>query len=796
MKEIFNLKSYFTFLSRNKLYTFINVFGLSVSLMFVILIGVYIWQEKGIDRQHRDAHRIYTLGIDFKEDGERALGFHHAALKQFRKQYPEVENTCGFVVSTVRLKKNDNYCNVSVMLSDSSLFSVFDFPLIEGNRTTCLKEKNNAVITEHFANRWFGTEDVLGKEIVWNDSIRFRVSGVVKNFSNTIVNKDVEVIIDFSWNKYLNLADTDEMFPTMINTTGCSAFLKVREGTKMMGREKEFKDFLSTFWPSFGNESDGLSPILVPLDELHFSKLEPFNENLNLGDEHTVSLLFTVGLVILLFAIMNYINLTVAQAGYRSREIATRRLFGASRKGVAVRLIVESTLLCLLSLAVAILLSLFSAPAAERLIGCDMEMELLCNPVFVGIAVIGTVVIGCLSGIIPASVMSKAKPIEVVRGTFRHRTKMFLSKIFIIVQNVITIVLLASALIMSLQMRHLTQAPLGFETQNLICLTQYHAFSGKDYRLFVERLRKLPAVSMVSASRGTPQDGGNNYTIVEKDKSYPFQIITTDADFMKIYGLSLKNDLHVNHCPKVFANAAALQALRMNPSDRHLSRYYKEYGFTDSAGREAFGGTLSDLHLVNILSDSHKPLLVRIEDRMDSPWSLTIQVKGDPAEAYGEIQKLFAEVFHEELDESHPFVDKYIEQQFEKELRTAHVVSLFSLIAILISLLGLIAISTYFIQQRNKEIAIRKIFGSTGNQIRRKLINTFLAYVGISFAIGVPIVWYFMSDWISKYDYRIVWWPCIIAAGAIVLLICFLAVAVQSHAASNANPVERIKDNQ
>jgi len=345
-------------------------------------------------------------------------------------------------------------------------------------------------------------------------------------------------------------------------------------------------------------------------------------------------------------------------------------------------------------------------------------------------------------------------------------------------------------------MHHLTQAPLGFETKNLICLTQYNAFSSKDYPLFMERLKKLPGVSMVAASNGTPQDGGNNNTIVEKDKTYSFQLLVGDKNFASIYGLSFKNDLHVNHYPKVFANAAALEALKMKPTDRNLSRYYKEYPFMGFDQNGSFGGVLDDLHLVNILSDSHKPLLLNIREKVEYPWSVTIQVEGNPAKAYGEIQKLFKEVFHEELDESHPFVDRYIEKQFEEEIRVSNIVSIFAFIAILISLLGLIAISTYFIQQRSKEIAIRKVFGSTSNQIRKRLINTFLAYVGVSFVVSVPLVWYFMSDWIVKYSYRILWWPWVIVSGILVLLISFLAVAIQSYVASNENPVIHIKDNQ
>ena len=173
---------------------------------------------------------------------------------------------------------------------------------------------------------------------------------------------------------------------------------------------------------------------------------------------------------------------------------------------------------------------------------------------------------------------------------------------------------------------------------------------------------------------------------------------------------------------------------------------------------------------------------------------VTIKVKGDPIDALNEVKKVYKEVFREEMDTSRPvFVTDQIAEIFEKDIRTSKIVSLFAFIAIIISLLGLVAMSTYFIQQRAREIAVRKVFGSTGNQIRIRLIRTFMLYVGIAFVIAVPIVVHFMSKWIEQYSYRIVWWPWIVAAGAIVMLISLAAVAVQSWMASNENPVKNIR---
>ena len=221
------------------------------------------------------------------------------------------------------------------------------------------------------------------------------------------------------------------------------------------------------------------------------------------------------------------------------------------------------------------------------------------------------------------------------------------------------------------------------------------------------------------------------------------------------------------------------------------SRYYY-------SGKERIpiDGILKDFHIRGLESLQH-PLCLRILDRKDfRSWSTVIQIQGNPVIAYQDVQRVFEEVFKTPLELDNPYIDQQIAAEYQSETRIATIVQLFSFIAILISLLGLIAMSTYFIQQRSKEIAVRKVFGSTSNQIRRGLIRTFLHYVLIAFAISVPTIWYFMSSWISQYTYRITWWPWIIVAGIIVLIISFSAVAVQSYMASNENPVKHIKDNQ
>ena len=780
----FNLKSYFTFLSRNKAYTAVNVFGLAVSLTFVIIIGLYTWQEFSIDHQHSKAKRIYNIGLNMDEGTWKTANCHHAVLRYLRSQYPEIEQTCGFTAGSLKLKDNGDFVNIYVLQADSTFFSMFDFPFLQGNRTNCLNQKGNIVLTESAARRLFGDEEVVGRTLTTADNSHFRITGVVKDFDNTIIDKDIQGVIDFSF--CTNLANKDENFPNMVNITGAVSFVQVREGSDFAAKQKDVDAYFQTFWGDY-------HPIITRLDKLYFSGLDAFM--MQTGNLTLVKILFAVGIAILLFSIMNYVNLTVAQSGYRAREMATRRLFGCTRGTVGVNMFTESLVMCVISMLIAVAFACVCTPYASQLLDKKLDISLLASPQAVGVMLAFILLVSLAAGALPATILSRVKPIEVVRGTFRKHTKMIFSRVFITVQNIITIVMLACAVIMSLQMLHLIKAPLGFNTENILSIEYPDEFSSLHSGEFEDRLRSLPFVKAVAPSYGTPATGGNNNTVTydEEKRGWSFQFICGTPEMMKIYGLTLKNDLHAKGDSIVYLNDMALEALQMKPTDRHLSKRYEQIRFGSFGKGAQFGGILNDFRIRNILEEQH-PLLVQVCNKIKKPWNISILVSGDPIEAYAKIKEVYKEVFHEDIDESgSPFVDKFVQARFEQELRTTKIVSLFAVIAIIISLLGLVAMSTYFIQQRAREIAIRKVFGSTGNQIRLRLIRTFMLYVGIAFVIAVPIVVHFMSKWIEQYSYRIVWWPWIVAAGAIVMLISFAAVAVQSWMASNENPVKNIR---
>ena len=496
-------------------------------------------------------------------------------------------------------------------------------------------------------------------------------------------------------------------------------------------------------------------------------------------------------LAILLFAVTNYINLTVALSGRRAREMATRQLFGATRRSVFAKLVAESTLLCFAAWMVAVVLAVVLAPVMGHQLDTTLQVSRLFSPACIVLSLLLIAVIGTLSGIIPGLITSRVKPIEIIKGTFVHQTKMVLSRIFIVFQNIITITMLGCALVMLAQLHHLVNAPLGFNKDNVLVVTSFDSAHPDAIHTFMDLLRRESCVSAVSASMGTPLDGGNNNTLTFNGKSVSMQFFVADPYFMYVYGLTLK-DGSKPQARHFYINREAEVAIKniMNMRPEELLRKQQFY-CTDTL--DTYGGRMNEFLIDNIQREHH-PMFIDVQPHVDNPWAISVKVKGDPHTAYNTVADIYHTAFHKEMtDDDAKFADRIIQDNFHSEQQTSHLVTLFAFMAILISLLGLIAMATYYIGQRAKEIAIRKVFGSTGAQVRHRLVRTFIQYVAIAFVIGGALTVWLMEHWMSQFSYRTVWWPWILVAGALVFIISWLAVLVQSWKAGNENPVNNIK---
>lgn len=776
MNNVLNFNSFLKFLSKNKAYTAIDVFGLSISLMFVILITVYTAQELATDKFHENRDRIYVIG---NENGPAtALPIPY----RLQDRYPEIEKVCPVIAgyfNNWQVFYGDKKLKASMTCVDSTFFDFFSFKLLEGDRHQALQDRYNAVVSKTFANKMFGQDDPMGKSIRISDSTSVIVTGVIEDIRKSVLpSSDILIRIERVGEFNSGLTKTS------YNNAGATAgFLMLHEGADLRGKIDDIHEFFKeSFWPY---QIDVWKDITItPLNELYFASFQW--SSLQHGDRNFVLVLMSVGILILIFAIFNYINLTVAQAGQRAKEMATLRLLGSSRGELFLRLMLESLFLTLISFGLGLLLAMAAVPYADGLLNTHLYLTDLCTPGWIGIAAGVILLIGFLSGLLPALLISSSKPIEVVRGTFRRQTKMVFSKCFITFQNIITIATLAAALVMGLQISHMIKAPLGYNTKNiLVAENQFN--SDSERAAAVDKLRQLTCVKSIGFSNGTPFSGTNNLTGVYEGKSLSFQQMVLDSASFKMLGLEIKHDNQV-----ASTNSWSWYLSERAFRDMEIPEDAKVFNLKDSEPSPILG-VLKDFHLRRI-TDESSPIMLRFKDFNEPnswPWNVLIEVEGNPYTAYNEVRKIFEDVTKVEFEGK--YLDDQIQESFDSQIRLVKIVSIFAGIAILISLLGLLAMSTYFIQQRSQEVAVRKVFGSDNRAILMRLIGTFLNYVAIAFIIATPIIWYIMKQWLSDYSYRISLNPLIfIASGAFCLLISFVAVFVQSYYAANANPVDSI----
>ena len=801
MKQIFNLKSYLTFLSRNKVYTAINVFGLSVSLMFVILLVVFVQQEYTVDTQHSKLDRIYLFAhhgsFSGTEDDGKVTAFSNRGFgPELLKRIPDIEQFCAITYypdQKLKLSSGQTFlCNE--LYVDTTFYQVFDFDLIAGDKTIALREPDNAVISEDFARRLFGEGNPVGRRIERSDSVVLTVSGLFRSMGNTSVTQDPDIIRS---NYYL--IKRDRNYTNYNNQLGTAEpYLLAKPNVDLQQQTTQIYEVLKEISPTFFNSDVWkMEPDILPLRSLYLSEVE---SNMGRrGDVKMVKIFAFVALIVLLFAVMNYVNLTVAQSGYRAREMASRRLFGAQRADIVLKLIAESVSLSLISLAIGVGLAVWLAPYVGKMLNTSLLMERLLLPSNISSILGGVLLIGVLAGIIPAVIQSRAKPIEVVRGTFRRTTKMLFSRVFIVIQNVITIALIAAALTIFFQIRHMVNAPLGYDHHGVMMVFNPFYWEEADSTsasTFGKELAKLPCVELVSSCSGAPVMSGQNGYKLNGQQYWicPYRI---DENWMKLLGIEVEEDYHQAQREGWYVNRSLMGQLGLKPDARDWLPNGENN--PNDLKREPLLGVISDFHISDI--NNHRfdgaAIAVCVSPTNDMSHCWLIKVKGDEQEAYHQVSALYKQVFKDEWvpDKNMPYLDQWLEDAYESQQRLLNVVALFAAIAVLISLMGLIAMSTYFIQQRRKEIAIRKVYGSTSRQIWSSLVRTFLLYVGIAFVIAAPIVWHYMGDWLSEFNYRIQLWPWILVAGFACFIISFAAVFIQSFLASNENPINHIKDN-
>lgn len=789
------MNTFFTFLSRNKAYTAITVFGFAVSLTFILLILLYARQEFSVDKMHSKADRIYLLATETADS--RFSGSTHTFIPKLQGRYPDIEMMCGcYAQQGVGLTTRDGEVVRTIfMMTDSTFFRMFDVPLLKGDRDRILLADDEMVVSEKLARTLFGDTDPVGQTLATTDGLNGKVTGVFRSLEGTSF-KDCDVLASWEFMRSFNFNAYNEN-----NYGSADVFLLAKPGADLRDKEADLTDYFRTFSIPFQYAEWGLKSRLLPLSESYFS--DYMSNCCRRGNYRLVSVLFASALVILLFAVLNYVNLTVAQSPKRSREMATRRLFGAQRKDVALRLVGESVSLCALALLIALLLAWAALPWFNALLDTELQLAALASPLSVLVLLGFVAVIGGAAGAVPALLISRAKPIEVVRGTFRHVTKMRLSGATIALQNAFTIIFLSLSLLMIMQIRHWVNAPMGYDHDKIMEVCNPKQETIDEWHTFLNEVKKLPCVQMVAQGFCSPLSGGFNNTVKFNGKPLSNQHFYGDKNYLKMFGLQVETDYHVASTERFYLTRASLAAMGLDPNARQFRQHGDQEG--DWNPKVPIAGILKAFRIATVTQEefSQRPTIVHITPDPIFPDGgfnfyatrrAYLKVTGSELDAFSQVSDLYRHIFHEELDTDHPYIDQQIERKYQEETRLSLVATVFAAITVLISLLGLIALSTYYIDQHRREIAVRKVMGASSREVRRRFVLHFLRYVAVAVVVALPLGWWLTSEWQADYSHTISPLPALFAAALFALLLSALTVWLQCMGAANENPVNHIKD--
>lgn len=790
------MSSYLKFLGRNKLYTVIEAVGLIVSIAFVILIGNYVYQQYSVAYGNPYRNRIYAVG----NQDYMSLSWWDKAV--FEDKLPEAET-----VARISGSDYDGYITFGdeqpvgavITEADPEIFELFpSLTLLEGSVDE-YHLKGHCLISESLANRGFNG-DAVGKPIritYFDDKIESMVCGIFKDAPNSMM-PNSDVLLNPKFNTLPNQKPFSSIGQYM-------TLIKVREGTD---REQFAKKVEEVGLPNYSDGFVSAMPIYT-LPEVFFNDNQWMFKG---GNKSVMQMLAVVVVLLLLSAIFNYVNLNMALSGKRAKEMATRRLHGATKGRIVLKYILESVSFTAVCFVLAFLLACALFPMMNGLLknvgGGDMGIDasfvqfvLIRFDWSVGIVAVYLAVIvlvGVLAGIAPAAIASRFEPIDVVRGTYRLQTKRVFSKIFIVFQNTVTIALIAMAILMEVQMRHMMNRPTNMRSEGLYSL-QCWVKDYSDIAPLIDRLEKIPNVNAVGYGRGFAgqMNMGTTVTTPEGER-VNMQLILCDETYFNMLDLQVVEDFGLR-TNSVWMSRTLAEKLALSDSTAH---YYTRNMHINGSNPETVGGIYEDIPTRSAASSEPNQfsavIIARAEDLI---WGngVMIDVSGDYKETEKAIMQAYAD-YSEEKNGTYvePAQNGYVKDLNNLLLQPAkmamRLLELFMLLSVLISLLGLVAMSTYYSEQSTKSIAVRKVFGSNVQRELWRTVKDYMVLVGIAALIGIPLAVWFCGRYLDRFAYRIEHYGWIIAVAAILgMLMAFLSVLWQTLKAARTNPAEALK---
>lgn len=750
----------------------------------VMLIGLWVQHEFSYDQFHANKASLYKVWNRSTSQGEvYCWDITSAPVGEALKQnYPGIKNAARTYWPINRLF---NYGDKSIKASgndvDKAFLTMFSFPLLSGNAEHALDDVNSIVITEHLAQKIFGSEDPMNKLVKIDNKSAYKVTGILKELPGN-TQFDFEYLVSIAGNDYLR---NDVAW----NSNSYNTYVQLQPNVSIDAVNNEIKNIVHQHDPTQTTEI-----FLHPL-----SRWRLFSEFKN-GKEaggriQLVQLLMIIGGITLLIACINFMNLSTAQSQKRAKEVGVRKAIGIGRGGLIMQFLTESVLVAFIAGILALLLVQTSLPFFSQLLEKRLFIP-YSHPTY-WLTFIGFMLFcGLVAGSYPAFFLSSFKPVLVLKGTFKGGERKLFSprKLLVIAQFSVAIILMISTVIIYRQIKFAENRPIGYNINNLIEVPIEGDIS-KNYALIKnDLLDNNAAVGICKTSLGVTVDGsnGNGYTWDEKSadqKMLNFSRFGTSGNFISTMGLQLTGgrDIDINAHPMDTA------ACMLNETA------VAKMGLKDPVGKSVFYnetpilivGVFKDFIMRSPYSDV-SPMIVFGTKK----WANNIVIRLNPNTSTAKNIQLAEQVF-KKYNPAFPFafqfVDKQYEQKYNDQQQTGALAALFAGLTIFISCLGLFGLTAYMAENRSKEIGIRKVLGASVANITRMLTTEFIALVVLAFILAVPVALWAMNGWLQNFAYRIqIGWTTFVMVGCTAILIAILTVSVQAIKAALADPVKSI----
>ncbi|MBK7940137.1 MAG: ABC transporter permease [Lewinellaceae bacterium] len=792
-----NLTHAFRALRRDRIYTALNLVGLAIGLGAALLVLLWVQDELTFDRSHRQGKNIARVLTNWDFGGERQWSDVTPAglVPAAKAELPEVQDAVRvwrfhagtFRVGASLLEVED------VLIADATFFDLFDFPVLRSDGSKPLATPNGILLTETQARKLFADAEPLGKTLRFNDKVDLVVTGILKDPPS---NSSIQFSCITPWEPVANQIVRDPKNAFHWGMMSYTSWVLLRPEANrealahklaaLVARHRNKPDD-GQFWYAF-----------QPLHQVYLDS-GMLQWNFGGGNRKTIAVFGLIGLLVLVIACINYVNLATARATTRAKEVGVRKAIGARKSELFTQFLAESGLLILVATGLAMLLAMAFLPMFNELSGKNFSSGQFLQPVVLRVVAATAILALLLAGIYPALMLTRFNPVAVLKGQIFNfgktggNTGTMLRKTLVTSQFVFSLILITSAFIISRQMTYVREAKLGFERQNVIYMSLYGKKGGAD--VIKNELAGKPGIAEVSMSDNNivgigSQNGGMEWEGKPQDKKVPIWQVGTDTDFQNFFGLQIKEgrwfrpEMNNWDTTSFIVNEAATR--EMGLQNDAIGKWVK---FNGTPGTIA--GVVKDFNFQSLHAAVEPLIIYQSLDWVDVFYVKT--APGKTQEAIASMQAV-AEKFNPGKVFKYKFLDEEYDEMYKTEVRTGSLFNRFAGLAVLISCLGLLGLATFAAQHRAKEIGIRKVLGASVASVVGLLAKDFLKLVLLAIIIASPIAWWAMSHWLQDFAYRIdIQWWMFAVAGAVAVAVAFLTVGFQSMRAALANPVKSLR---